>query len=178
MARKLHTHCAFCEKPLDLDNKKITHKKYCGKACQDSFYYQQNREKVRAQQNSTAKDPEKMKEYRKKWNQADPIRYGISKRCEYSNRKAKRLGIEGKLKTADVMEAINAHGWHCDYCTRDLDIKALTIDHKTPFSRGGLNVIDNIVPSCSTCNKSKASKTAAEFKGPQLRIDPVTGNIF
>jgi 5-methylcytosine-specific restriction endonuclease McrA len=162
--RKLYTHCAYCEKPLNIDKPNITHKKYCDKKCQDAFYYRNNREKVREKQNSSSKDQAKMKEYRKKWNQADPIRYGLSKRCEYSNKKAKDLGAEGKLKTADVIEAVNLHGWHCHYCKKILDIKSITLDHLTPFSRGGLNVIENIAPACGTCNRSKGTKTAEEYK--------------
>lgn len=164
--REMHTHCAFCSKPLELDNEKITHKKYCGKKCQDALYYQQNREKVRAIQKrfNQTEDKKKRAARRKKWQQENPVRYALQKRAEYSNAKAKKVGAAGTLTTKEVAAMVEARGWICEYCGKQLDHKTLTLDHMQPFSRGGLNFIENVTASCLSCNKSKASKTFEEFK--------------
>ena len=54
--------------------------------------------------------------------------------------------------------------WHCFYCRRkmteydgvthlDTDV---TIDHKTPVSKGGTNNTENLVASCARCNNEKS----------------------
>lgn len=48
----------------------------------------------------------------------------------------------------------------CIYCG---EAKPLTVDHNVPLSRGGTNSIDNILPSCASCNSRKRDKTAREF---------------
>jgi hypothetical protein len=48
----------------------------------------------------------------------------------------------------------------CAYCGRKL---SLGPDHATPLSRGGDNYIENIIPVCEFCNKSKHDKTLQEF---------------
>ena len=56
------------------------------------------------------------------------------------------------------------HG-HCAYCGRPLKMKAMTVDHLVPKSKGGLvpkskgggNCIENLMPSCSDCNTTKAA---------------------
>lgn len=40
----------------------------------------------------------------------------------------------------------------CAYCGRELP---LSMDHVVPLSRGGSNIIENIVPACKSCNSSK-----------------------
>lgn len=39
-----------------------------------------------------------------------------------------------------------------------------TIDHIVPRSLGGRNIIDNILPSCRTCNRAKNDMTLDEFR--------------
>lgn len=37
---------------------------------------------------------------------------------------------------------------HCAYCGRPLRMKAMTVDHLVPKSKGGGNSIENLMPSC------------------------------
>ncbi len=37
------------------------------------------------------------------------------------------------------------------------------MDHILPLSRGGSHSIDNVVPACHTCNRSKAAKLLLDW---------------
>ena len=45
-----------------------------------------------------------------------------------------------------------------------LGVRAATVDHKTPLSRGGKDDPSNWAMCCHECNSSKANKTEAEFR--------------
>jgi 5-methylcytosine-specific restriction endonuclease McrA len=52
----------------------------------------------------------------------------------------------------------------CFYCHDELKIEGgWHLEHMIPISRGGSDDLDNLVPSCQTCNLSKHSRTAKEF---------------
>jgi 5-methylcytosine-specific restriction endonuclease McrA len=46
----------------------------------------------------------------------------------------------------------------CAYCGCDLSDCVEELDHIIPTSKGGLNIIENLVFSCSFCNQSKGAK--------------------
>lgn len=52
---------------------------------------------------------------------------------------------------------------HCFYCRRGIQWKGSTLDHVVPCSRGGLNVCENLVLCCKSCNLSKRNRTALEW---------------
>jgi len=52
----------------------------------------------------------------------------------------------------------------CWYCGHLPDPDDLTVDHALPRSRGGFNHDDNLLPSCSNCNNTKANMTVSEFR--------------
>jgi 5-methylcytosine-specific restriction endonuclease McrA len=45
----------------------------------------------------------------------------------------------------------------------------LEVEHIVPVSRGGTNDLSNLTVACKSCNRSKRSKTAAEFGYPNIR---------
>jgi hypothetical protein len=61
-------------------------------------------------------------------------------------------------------------GMRCWYCYKPLLIAAedrdeqATKDHLTPLSRGGHDLISNIVPACFDCNQRKGTMTEQEFR--------------
>ena len=65
--------------------------------------------------------------------------------------------ISGIHTRADFLELCAARGWKCEYCGKPLTIKTATEDHRIPIRDGGSNDIENIVPSCLSCNCSKGS---------------------
>jgi 5-methylcytosine-specific restriction endonuclease McrA len=44
----------------------------------------------------------------------------------------------------------------CAYCRREMGINS-EIDHIIPMAKGGLDIIENLVYACSSCNQSKNS---------------------
>lgn len=55
---------------------------------------------------------------------------------------------------------LEKYGNTCFYCS----VGAFEqIDHKTPICRGGGNSLDNLVPSCRSCNAKKHDLTVEEF---------------
>ncbi len=58
-------------------------------------------------------------------------------------------------------------GYTCQYCGRPSALlkprEALTRDHITPLSRGGLNEWTNVTTACGPCNTRKANKLPSEI---------------
>lgn len=80
----------------------------------------------------------------------------------YEKVKARRLTVLGKF------------GSKCAYCGCDLRINNFHIDHIKPKNRNkngfsyyepdGLDHIDNLHPSCSSCNSSKLNMSIEQFR--------------
>lgn len=92
---------------------------------------------------------------------------------------------EGVPSTIDALEAFwplgrqgrpMAHEWRvlraevfgrddftCQYC--GVRGGKLECDHVVPVSKGGPSVLDNLATACFSCNRSKRSKTIAEWIG-------------
>ena len=51
----------------------------------------------------------------------------------------------------------------CYYCEQEFEPAVLTMDHKTPISRGGKTTKGNVVVCCKTCNSEKKYLTPAEM---------------
>ena len=51
----------------------------------------------------------------------------------------------------------------CYYCRRRVGIRALSMDHIVPLSRGGRSVRGNVVPACKNCNSRKQSMLPVEW---------------
>ena len=54
---------------------------------------------------------------------------------------------------------------HCAYCGRALELHKMQVDHVVPLRKGGTNDIENLLPSCRSCNHYKASFTIEQFRG-------------
>ena len=61
--------------------------------------------------------------------------------------------------------------FECQYCSQKLTAREATIDHVVPRSRGGHTVWENVVTSCSPCNRRKGSHTPQEAR-MTLRTKP------
>lgn len=59
--------------------------------------------------------------------------------------------------------------WHtqiqagrCEYCQREVGMKALTMDHRVPLARGGRSTRGNVVACCKPCNQTKGLQTPVD----------------
>ena len=78
---------------------------------------------------------------------------------DVKQRRLKVLG-RGTFTHREWREKCALLGNVCFYCG---EATKLTQDHKVPISRGGTNLIGNIVPACLACNVRKGTQTAEEF---------------
>lgn len=136
-------------------------------------WYAQNRERVRAQQKaSTARRREQILEWRRRKYAENPaLARARTRRWEQRNPdkiRAIRLThdhrrrVAGPWFTADEWSALVAdHNSACAYCGRAGRLEA---DHRIPVSRGGTNSIENVLPACRRCNRSKEAATDTEFR--------------
>jgi hypothetical protein len=51
----------------------------------------------------------------------------------------------------------------CHYCHNHIPFNLWSIDHKTPLSRGGDNLPDNLIGACRECNHRKGNRTEIEY---------------
>lgn len=70
-----------------------------------------------------------------------------------------------------IYDKNNGYCWHCGI---KLSFKnygkigekaAWEVDHSNPLSRGGTDHLNNLVPACIPCNRSKGDLTSWEFSG-------------
>ena len=77
--------------------------------------------------------------------------------------RAKRYGVKNETYTVeDIDKKYAEQSGRCHYCADSLG-GIYDFDHKIPLSRGGGNVLSNIVLACEPCNQSKHAKTPKEF---------------
>lgn len=107
------------------------------------LYYQNNKESIKLYQ----------KKYREE-----------NKEYLLQKNRARSLKITNTINQVDIDNLISNYNSMCAYCGI-LVVKGnnLHIDHVTPLSREGAHNINNLVPSCQTCNLQKGSKTGLEF---------------
>ena len=90
-------------------------------------------------------------------------------------------GFKAKSKAASVVRIVNkiarlkVQGGRCPYCTVPLTVRAATVEHRKPISRGGADHLSNIDATCEPCNRGKGSLTRNEFErvifNPNLKRD-------
>lgn len=75
-----------------------------------------------------------------------------------------RPAVEGQKKwsiSSEIRaEIYKRDGWQCHYCGSCDD---LTLDHKTPRSKGGGDHPSNLLTACRSCNSRKGTKSYDEF---------------
>lgn len=83
-------------------------------------------------------------------------------------RRARKLEAEGSFTEAEFQAKFAANNYHCHWCGKKLTAKTVTRDHRIPLAKGGSDSINNIVPSCHSCNARKRTKMPWEFNGRLL----------
>ncbi len=81
-----------------------------------------------------------------------------------SNRRVRHHSARGSCTLQQWIWRVEAHGWRCFYCGKELDERTLTRDHRIPLSKGGCNWPSNLVPSCKSCNCRKSATHPREIR--------------
>jgi 5-methylcytosine-specific restriction endonuclease McrA len=66
-----------------------------------------------------------------------------------------------KERRADVYAKC---GGRCGYCGHSITIEAMQIDHIHPKVDGGTDALENLLPSCRTCNNYKLFWSLEKFR--------------
>lgn len=103
-----------------------------------------------------AEDPQRSLRYYKQWKARNPEKAAAYQRAADHRRRTAGAGF-----TANEWRALlERFAYECAYCGASGDLEA---DHRIPICRGGSNSIENILPACRPCNRSKFSMTEEEF---------------
>lgn len=92
---------------------------------------------------------------------ANRTRYALA--ADSANKKAKRLGVEGRLSPADVQGVYAACEHRCQHCGASGDDAVLSLDHIVPLSLRGLNIPALLQILCVPCNSSKG-KSVRDYR--------------
>lgn len=68
-----------------------------------------------------------------------------------------------KITPVDVFRTLKIHSFKCVYCLCELPEKNWHLDHFSSLSKGGKNIIENIVPACDVCNLMKGAMDGNQF---------------
>lgn len=108
---------------------------------------------------SRAKHARKRSDYNREWRRNNPEKHLAKARRNVPKRDALLANLTTDFTEEVWGERLRAIGGRCHYCPE----RAETIDHLTPLSRGGPNLLNNMVPACKPCNMRKGKKTYDEY---------------
>lgn len=75
------------------------------------------------------------------------------------------------MKYQEVRRSIyNRYKGKCALCGDNISFEEMTIDHKTPISRGGDGSFSNMQATCDSCNCMKHYLTQDEFMCKLLKV--------
>jgi 5-methylcytosine-specific restriction endonuclease McrA len=84
-----------------------------------------------------------------------------SRRAVAQRRKVREAGTYGQWRWSDFMRVARKFGYCCAYCG-DKPTR-LDPDHVVPLSKGGPNVLANLLPACQRCNGQKTDMLLADW---------------
>lgn len=110
-----------------------------------------------------AEDPRRSLLYYKEWKARNP-----EKAAAYQRAADHRRRSAGPSFTANEWrELLERYRHECAYCGATGNLEA---DHRIPICRGGSNSIENILPACRRCNRTKFTMTEQEFRARRLEL--------
>ena len=74
------------------------------------------------------------------------------------------MGKRQRLSNLERIMVYEKMNGHCAYCGTPLKFKEMQVDHVKPFSMGGTNTLDNLLPACRSCNHYKSNCTLESFR--------------
>lgn len=140
--------CLICEQKFLPD---IWHPKAktCSKECLRKFDYEKNKQKY--------------KERATEWSRKNRHKTRVTQKNYYWKnpekiRAQKKARNTGSISLKSWIRLCEDYGNKCNHCKKESTYKDLSIDHIIPFSKGGLNSIENLQPLCLPCNWSKGNR--------------------
>lgn len=121
-------------------------------------YYTKNIDKRRRQKRERLKHPDRVgpvKEWRKQYRENNLEMVRRRERIYSLLRRA-----DGVLAPAKWQRLVDEFGGRCAYCG---DIAPLEADHVVPIVLGGPTKIENLLPACVPCNRSKGPKPLEDW---------------
>ena len=99
---------------------------------------------------------------------------------EADQKRKRQMRYISAVKRTQVLER---DSYRCVYCSADLRVEPLAIDHKIPVSAGGTNDVDNLQATCRTCNARKKGFTSPdsdtrEYLSRRQRIDKIETKVL
>ena len=165
-----HKQCTQCHRDFSLEHFSPDKRRRDGKGstCKECWALQERKRRVihadrkslQAQVRRLA-NPVKVQEYYRvnvgRINANRKVRRTIAPeihRASLARRRARLHNAPVNDLTAAQWIAIKIlYHWRCVYCGKKM--VALTQDHITPLTKGGNHTMENIVPSCKSCNSKK-----------------------
>jgi len=90
-----------------------------------------------------------------------------SRKAAKQRRRVRESGSYGEWRWSDFMRMARRFAYCCAYC--GVKPERLDPDHVVPLSRGGPNVLANLLPTCPACNSDKGSNTLAEWAAHRVQ---------
>lgn len=69
-----------------------------------------------------------------------------------------------RLTQSDRRTIYDICGGHCAYCGCELEYENMQVDHMKPLRIGGEDELENMLPSCRSCNHYKATLDVEGFR--------------
>lgn len=69
-----------------------------------------------------------------------------------------------RLRKEERIEVYNKCQGHCAYCGKEIAYQDMQVDHMIPLRIGGEDDIENLLPSCRSCNHYKATLDVEGFR--------------
>lgn len=136
-------------------------------------YYQENRERLRQHQNAkNAQNPQKARDRALAWYIENTER-AKDYQSEYAKTPSgKESARRGRVKRQSIVSqspglpvgfarSLTAEICYMPWCQNPAD----TIDHLTPFARGGMDEPDNVAGACRSCNSRKNARDPEDYFG-------------
>lgn len=95
---------------------------------------------------------------------------------EKANSQNCRVKYTHTITAIDVLNCLKRNDYHCFYCGEPISSKHWHLDHVTPLSKNGLNISENIVCACKSCNLMKGSIDLSTFLDRCYKITSFNAN--
>jgi hypothetical protein len=90
-------------------------------------------------------------------------------RCNSKAKTANKRDLN-QIDKNDILYVLRKYGFKCRYCGKLLEKHNWHLDHISPISLGGLNVVENLACACKSCNLMKHNMPECDFIAKCLRI--------